>query len=74
MRPVIKRGILVIGLLLASAWCLVSSLVTGTLGAHDDPTAYRWSAAFLIASAAFGLIALWDLVVLLRRHGTENLL
>jgi hypothetical protein len=74
MRPVHKEALRVVVLLVASGWCLFCAFAAGMLGPYDDPNTSRISAAFLAASAVVGLLALWRLVVLLRRHGSENLL
>jgi hypothetical protein len=74
MRPVQKEALRVVGLLVASGWCLLSAFTAGMLGPYDDPSTYRISAVFLAASGVVGLLAVWRLLVLLKRHGRENLL
>lgn len=68
-----KRGILVLILFLASGYCLLGILATAQLSAYDDPTTERRAYMWLAGSIALGAVGLWQLVVLLRRHGRENL-
>ena len=74
VRAALKQIVLVGVLFLLSGWCLLSSFSIGMLGAYNDPSVYRHSAAFMIAAAVIGIVAIWRLIVLFRRHGRENLL
>lgn len=74
MRPVLKRGLLVTFLFLASAYCFMGVWATADLSAYDDPTAAPRAYAWLAGCVLLGGAGIWQVVVLLKRHGQENLL
>jgi hypothetical protein len=74
VRPLLKRVILVALLFLVSAYCLLGALAVADLSAGGDPSAPRRFYTWLAASFALGIVATWQLVVMLKRHGRENLL
>ena len=74
MRPVVKRGLLVVFLFMASAYCLLGVWATAELSAYNDPTAARRAYTWLGGSIVLGAVGLWHLIVLLKKHGREELL
>jgi hypothetical protein len=74
MRAVFKRGIVTAVLLIASAYCFLGAWATADLSPYGDLTAARRIYTWLGGCLVFGVSGLWQLVVLLKRHGSENLL
>jgi hypothetical protein len=73
MRAVVKSGLFVVAAFCLSAFFFLWALAVGQLSPAGDPSAYRTSGFLLLASATFLAVAIWRLVVLLRRHAGENL-
>jgi hypothetical protein len=74
MRPVLTRGILVVALFFASAYCLLGVLAVAQLSSAGDPTVGQRAFMWLAGSVVLGVLGLWQLIVLMRKHGRENLI
>jgi hypothetical protein len=74
MRPVFKRVILVALLFLGSAYCLLGVMAVAHLSSAGDPTVERRAYTWLAGSVVLGALGLWQLIVLMRKHGRENLI
>jgi hypothetical protein len=74
MSPALKRLLVVALLFLSSAYCLLAVLATAKLSAYSDTMASARACAWLAGCILLGATGIWQLVVLLRRHGRENLL
>lgn len=61
-------------LFLASAYCLLSAWAVADLSAYGDLSVSRRFYTWLGASITLGIVASWQLVIVLKRHGRENLL
>jgi hypothetical protein len=74
MRAVFKRGFLVAALFLASSYCFLGVWAVADLSMPGDPTAARRAYLWLAGSVLLGALGIWQLTLLLKRHGSENLL
>jgi len=74
MRPAVKRLLLAAVFFLASGYCLVGIAATASLSAFNDPTAPRRAYTWLAGAVILGIAGLWQVVVLVKKHGRENLL
>ena len=74
MRAVFKRGSLVAALFLASAYCFLGVWAVADLSMPGDPTATRRAYLWLTGSILLAALGVWQLILLLKHHGRENLL
>jgi ABC-type nickel/cobalt efflux system permease component RcnA len=75
MTRAIKKSLLVVALFGISTYCVFTAVMMAQLAPYPAPrsshiTFYLFAAGFLL----FLGLGLWQLISLLRRHGSENLL